>query len=982
MAASPEATVTRREARATAAPLGPVSGALEEDLQTWVRRQGVVVWLDLDEHYTGFVDRLIESRAAGALKYEVKAFRGSYLELMMALEDLTGGVEKPRLLVHLPGFNEETVKTTPLYELYKAGVRYRKSLDTLVTEAATGLVKPEEIAAFGAGEDLTIEGAHAWLRGVLDRMEGGLAAQLRAISACALVDDLLGGGFVAKQLGVAAAEQTLWEHLGVALALPADWRGLSLGTRDSTKDAALRPDDVAFTVASWALSVEYVDDLRRVPIAPRLVGMEALPKGIREACHELAAHLRERHPEFYRRTADETETLIGDEVRQAEAADLGRIDTFWFEEEKVLTAAVSALAERRWGLAAEYADVRVDGDSFWLRRDPSRQSAWQLVAAAAALGQAVELAGEKLGAQDHHEALDAYTERGAAVDRAHRRLEQLRLKLLSPQLPEFEALRARLDEMREVWRAWADGWAEAFNALCQREGFLPPSELQQRQLFDEVVRPEATQGKTAYFVVDALRYEMGEELHRAIAPTPATKAQLAARYAELPTNTEIGMNVLAPVATNGRLTPSLEGGVFKGFSNGEFRVRDPETRRRAMHARVGGATCPWLSLGEVLARDTTSLKQAVAQANLVVVHSEEIDKAGEKGVGPALFDTVMQQIRSAWQLLRDAGVRRFVFTSDHGFLLMDGRTTLAKPHGRKIDPKRRHVVSTVAADHDGEVRVPLSDLGYEGVEGQHLMFPVTTAPFDTGKRKRTFVHGGNSLQERVIPVLTVTHRAASGGSTLKYRVTAKALEGVAGMHCLEARVDMITEQATLDFGSVRELELALRVTDIPEVSVELCQTRRGARLENGVLVANVGEDFELFFRLMGRTDARALVALHHPSRAVDVEEGGPDQRFTVGVAAAKPAAEEAPKEPKTSAPTAPSSWLEKLPEGGVREVFAHIEAHGVCVEDEAAQKLGSPRALRRFSAKFEEYAALAPFEARIEVVGGVKRYVREGTTCG
>ena len=100
----------------------------------------------------------------------------------------------------------------------------------------------------------------------------------------------------------------------------------------------------------------------------------------------------------------------------------------------------------------------------------------------------------------------------------------------------------------------------------------------------------------------------------------------------------------------------------------------------------------------------------------MVVHNREIDNAGEAGVGPAVFDDVMQKLRAAWHLLREAGVRRFVFTSDHGFLLLDesaAASSAVQAHGRRIDPKRRHVFSPVAADHAGEVRVALGDLGYE-----------------------------------------------------------------------------------------------------------------------------------------------------------------------------------------------------------------------------------------------------------------------------
>ena len=96
----------------------PVSETLEADLRDWVRRQGIVVWLDLDNHYGGFVERLMELRESGHLPYDVRSFRGSHLELMLALEPLAGGVDMTQLVIHLPGFTEETVRSTPMLELY------------------------------------------------------------------------------------------------------------------------------------------------------------------------------------------------------------------------------------------------------------------------------------------------------------------------------------------------------------------------------------------------------------------------------------------------------------------------------------------------------------------------------------------------------------------------------------------------------------------------------------------------------------------------------------------------------------------------------------------------------------------------------------------------------------------------------------------------------------------------------------------------
>ena len=61
-----------------------------------------------------------------------------------------------------------------------------------------------------------------------------------------------------------------------------------------------------------------------------------------------------------------------------------------------------------------------------------------------------------------------------------------------------------------------------------------------------------------------------------------------------------------------------------------------------------------------------------------------------------------------------------------------------------------------------------------------------------------------------------------------------------------------------------------------------------------------------------------------------------------------------------------------------KALFEHLAAHGAVTETEAVSMLGSQRALRRFSAQFEAFAAKAPFTVRIDVIGGVKRYVREG----
>jgi hypothetical protein len=1010
--------------------LGPISAALEGELRQRVQQNGIVIWLDRDGHYSPLVDQLQAQRAEGALPYAVHGFRGSHLALMLELDAVAAGSDPPRLLIHLPGFTEDTVTQTPVLGLYRSGTRFRKALGTLIREAAAGQVPGEAIEAFVATEPETLAMADTWLQAQLQADGGGLYEQVRSTPVMEVVEQLLSDGPLCGQLNSADARDQFLRAMEATLGLPGNWhRPAPQDTAESSDSGDLgdaisnavmsalaqanisqvvwesgRPatrqqrDDLAFILTSWALVVEYVHDLKRPPQGTAAEAAKAVPARLVTTCRELASHLRARHTAFYQRTADEAELLLSEERQLAKAEDLGRIDTFRFEESTVLEAALDALQQRQFRNAAQWAAQRLssDGkqqsDSFWLQQDPARHTTWQLIAAAARLGEAISHAGDlPRNLPSLEQAVARYVERGAAVDQAHRLLEQRRNNNLEPQIPAFERLLVELDGLRQLWRQWADRWAIAFNALCKEHGFLPGPGLQQRQLFAEEVEPllrnaqNRESQRCAVFLVDALRYEMAIDLFQQLQDTPASTVQLKARLAELPTITAVGMNVLAPVVSQGRLSPSLssnDGGAVQGFRAGEFLVTNPETRLRAMQARTASGTCLKLSLEEVTSLKADTLKKKVEQARLLMVHSREVDDAGEKGVGLDVFERVLRDLRSAWQRLRTAGVRNFVITSDHGFLLNEGAPPAVRSHGTKATPSRRHVFRPHAANHDGEVRVALADLGYQGVEAQ-LMMPEDTAVFETGKHDMRFVHGGNSLQERLIPVLTIEHREKPGGSTQEFQIVARQRQGLAGLHCLEIQVKTV-EQLALAFGSRNRIELALKCPDDPDLQVELAQARGTARLNGSVIQAPVGESFELFFRLSGSSQEKVRVELFHPGATDQVVSSIPEARFLVSALSTAPqrqseVMEQAPTPATTTLQdSAMPQWLVDLSEDEkIRQLFAHLAAHGAITEPEVAAMLGSPRAARRFSVQVDDLASRAPFSVRVVVVGEVKRYVKE-----
>lgn len=277
--------------------LGPISTALEAELRQRVKQNGIVIWLDRDGHYSQLVDQLQAQRADGELPYAVHGFRGSHLALMLELDAVAAGSDPPRLLIHLPGFTEDTVKETPLLGLYRSGVRYRKALVTLIREAATGQVPGEKVEEFMASEPGTLAMADGWLQAQLQADGGGLYEQIRFSPVVEVFEELLCGGPLCRQINSADVRDQFLRAMEASLALPRNWQrpgalptpeaaatddlGAAISNAvisalaqvdfEPTHWEAGRPaskqqlDDLAFIVASWALVVEYVHDLKRAP---------------------------------------------------------------------------------------------------------------------------------------------------------------------------------------------------------------------------------------------------------------------------------------------------------------------------------------------------------------------------------------------------------------------------------------------------------------------------------------------------------------------------------------------------------------------------------------------------------------------------------------------------------------------------------------------------------------------------------------------
>jgi hypothetical protein len=428
------------------------------------------------------------------------------------------------------------------------------------------------------------------------------------------------------------------------------------------------------------------------------------------------------------------------------------------------------------------------------------------------------------------------------------------------------------------------------------------------------------------------------------------------------------MNVLAPVAASGVLSPVFAAGRFKGFRTGEFTVDGPESRVRAMFLRVGGRKVPRLELDEAATLPPAELKPRISGASLVVVHSRAIDDAGEAGLGVEHFDRELQRLVTACRNLQNAGIRQLVLTADHGFLLQD-ETARVHRYGRSIDPSRRHVWSADVHDQTGLVTVPLAALRYTGADGCLLM-PEDTGVFETGPGNRgSFVHGGGSLQERVIPVVTVQFPAAADDLAPVCAVEVRRGAPVAGMSCVHLRLVPAPGVVDLPFAAAAAShDVRVRAAGRSEIGGSIIAARPETHWRDGRLRIPVEESWtEVFFTLAGPEDARA---------AVEVVAGDAGREAVGRLDDLFPVTGRAPAPTARPAGAANLAWVDKVPED-TRKVARHLAQNGSVTESDLVLLLGSPRAARMFALRFEDFQNVCPFPLRVVHTEAGKVYERE-----
>ena len=278
---------------------------------------------------------------------------------------------------------------------------------------------------------------------------------------------------------------------------------------------------------------------------------------------------------------------------------------------------------------------------------------------------------------------------------------------------------------------------------------------------------ERNDRERVYVIIsDALRYEVAAELRTRLIHTFRGEGQLSSVQSVLPSITKLGMAALLP---HQQLSIDARGDVLADNSS----TKGLEARNAVLNAP--GVSSMAVKADDILAMNQEG-RQVVKPHRVIYIYQDHIDAVGdhtasEREVFSACERAVSEIEALVKRIVNQLNGTNIVITSDHGFLYqrqaLEGHNKVEKATGEVLDSGRRHYLGRNLSRSEGTQTFSLpyleSDLQAQSPRG--------TLRYAVQGGGAQYVHGGASLQEVCVPVLTYKHiRAEKGDDGASHKV--------------------------------------------------------------------------------------------------------------------------------------------------------------------------------------------------------------------
>ncbi|MDQ1247937.1 MAG: hypothetical protein QG597_2309 [Actinomycetota bacterium] len=437
-------------------------------------------------------------------------------------------------------------------------------------------------------------------------------------------------------------------------------------------------------------------------------------------------------------------------IEGAELGDLVDNDLFEDVDRAIISGLARQVAERTI-TPREVADVvRARQASLWI---DEYRSLYEALLAAAQLLTAISTLDTSMTSFD--DGLARYRRDWFALDQLYRHF--IHAVRTTEQGGPLEVLRAQVESFytNQFLFTLGAAWQQQVDSVTRWASQALPS---QTAFYADRVAPVTRdpRRKAVVIISDALRYEVADELGSRIRQEDRYDAELDAVLGVLPSYTQLGMAALLPhrtLAFSGkRDLVTVDGQPSDGTAN----------RAKILHAVKGTA----VQAEDVLAMPRDEIRALYQDHQVLFIYHNRIDAVGDKqGTERNVFEAAEEALRELVQLVKKltgANATNILVTADHGFLFQDSAIDEVgylseAPQGDELAVQaRRYVIGRGLKDDAAFVRFTSEQLGLAG--DHEVLIPKSIHRLRLKGSGARFVHGGASLQEAVVPVLTINKK--------------------------------------------------------------------------------------------------------------------------------------------------------------------------------------------------------------------------------
>ncbi len=299
----------------------------------------------------------------------------------------------------------------------------------------------------------------------------------------------------------------------------------------------------------------------------------------------------------------------------------------------------------------------------------------------------------------------------------------------------------------------AENWTKACEDDLKRFGHVQKIS-RQRNFYNDKVKSVST--SVVVIISDALRYEVAAELKEKLRLHDQSKVELGSMQAVFPTITKFGMAALLPHL---RLTlEERSGGDLSVLADG----KPTDSPYRDGILKQANRDSVALQYTDIIGLKTDELRELSKGMSVIYIYHDTIDTsshASESLVFGACDDAIKELENLVRIIINRMNRTRVIITSDHGFLYTHkplqehSKVDKTSFNGMDVEYGRRYAIMKKGATPDYLMPVKL----FDEESGFTAFAPRENIRIKKSGSGLNYVHGGISLQEMCVPVLTYHH---------------------------------------------------------------------------------------------------------------------------------------------------------------------------------------------------------------------------------